>query len=1025
MAIPASEAGPAGDFGSLSAFLGVDRIDGATRSAAATAAQRVRLKAAIGTATGAPPGHGSLPGRPLKDSTLLNRKVAFKMLKQLGCEVQSMEASDDGEPEELFIEVGVIRQPVLFKMLVELGYLPQRSAEGEMMVRVVEKRARKPEEIAAALSAPRRPPRQPSRQQDDSEQSEGYPAIGRPKLRREDEQDLVNRLNRPRVLPRPGKPGSEQAEGAEVLASTKPRRTAAEQRAYLDRLLKPKAADDEVSAELAEAMAAAGSHAPGQVWPILPSARPRNAGTWPASSSSARSTSAPGATGKSRQPLPRSKTGNDDPPGQTRPLVRSSPRLVQAGLFAVQGGSGSGASSPDDLVPSLSVRSGSPFSEGSTRRPASTELVQCSAEPCQPEVTAASPQPTSMQNIGEETPVFVDNPQGPQRRREEEHVEQPSDNACVADDASFLSTGRRSDELLTSVRSSLRAAQQQAASEAENTGDWLERLLGPPSASKPADRRSRAEQRERLEQLAKPRQKKDQDPEPVDAPAPKARKASEQREACARLAVPRKPRSKADAATDDAIDEDECVLSDEDADWEPDDEQPVVKIIPSLLAQCPSRLERIDEDSPPQCNDSKDSNSQGQKKRPPVRARSQGPAPRDRAYRQAIAAYTAPVVPKDLLGAAPCKPNRPPCQGRGGRPQADRHYQQDEYESDDGSDDGEMSQDELARLAGLLSSSGNEDEAAQGEALLVNIDALYNQLLAKGKRSAETTGHSRDADAEEHEIMMARAEADSVAGAAHAPAPQGTSPKPGGDMPDDAGGEELLQSIDLLYNDMLQGNRTSPAEVRSSEEEAATQMADSGAPPAEVAPAEKEQEEMAAEAELPALLEEVLWSALLMARGSAGTKRSAAAGTNKAQARLLELLPPGQLTEACRRCPNGVPPSLLQRLAAEMPQVHAATLAVSSTGIKAARKQSTAALTQCVREARDSILASAVSPRPPLPEGDGETSRPSSAGGRSIKSSSTAAAPKGKSKPRRSSLSYWTDDALDALEAPMRKPTGR
>lgn len=1032
MAIPAPDAGPAGDFGSLSAFLGVDRIDSATRSAATTAAQRVRLKAAVGVATGAQAGHASLPGRPVKDNTLLNRKVAFKMLKQLGCEVQSAEASNDGEPEEMFIEVGVVRQPVLFKMLVELGYLAQRSADGEMMVRVVEKRARKPEEIAAALSAPRRPPRQSSRQQDDSDQSEGYPAIGRPKLRREDEQDLVNRLNRPRVPPRPAKPSSEQAEDAEVPSSTKPRRTAAEQRAYLDRLLKPKTADDELSAELAEAMAA-GSHSKGPVWPSLPPARPRNAGTWPASSASARSTSAPEATGKTRQPLQRSKTGNDNLPGQTRPLVRSSPRLVQAGLFALQGGSGSGASSPDDLVPSPSVRSESPSSECSKRRPASAELEQCSVGPGQPEVIAASPPAAStmVENTGRSSSVLADNPQGSERT-EDGQTEQPSNTEYAAEDVGFSSARSRSAELQTSIRSSLRAAQHQAAAEAENTGDWLERLLGPPSLSKPPDRRSRAEQRERLEQLAKPRQKKNQDPEPVDAPEPKVRKASEQQEACTRLAVPRKLRSTSDpsdkATTDDEIYEDESVLSNEDvedADWQPE-EQPAVRVIPSLLAQCPSRLERIDEDSPPYCNVSKDSNNQGKKKRPAVRARSQGPASRDRAERQAVAAYTAPVVPKDLLAAAPSKPTRNPCPGRGSRPQADRRYQQEEYGSDDGSDDGEMSQDELARLAGLLSSSGNEDEAAQGEAMLANIDALYNQLLAKGKHPADAKGLSHDIDDGKHEVMSARAESDSFADVAHVPASQDISPNPDGDMPNDEGGEELLESIDLLYSDMLQGSsRTLPHEPRSTEEETPTQLAETTAPPAEVASEEPEQDETAAEADLPALLEEVLWSALLLARGSAGSKRGAAAGINKTQARLLELLPPGQLTEACRRCPNGVPPSLLQRLATEMPQVHAATLAVASTGNKAARQQSTASLTQCVRKARDSILTSAVSPRPPLPEADGETSRPTSAGGRSIKSSSTAAAPKGKSKPRRSSMSYWTDDSLNALDAPVRKPNGR
>ncbi|CAJ1350567.1 unnamed protein product [Effrenium voratum] len=178
--------GPAADFGSLSAFLGVP-------------SQKLAPKVA------------KEPEPNARDTTLLNKKVAFRMLKQLGCEVRQ-------EEEASFVEVSLARQPVLFKMLVELGHAP-RKAEGELLVRVKEQRPRKPEDLIASLSQPRKT----------EATEEGYPVVGRPRLRPEDAQQLVERLYKvPKEVPK---------EKAEV---AKPRRTAAEQRAYLDRLLKPR-----------------------------------------------------------------------------------------------------------------------------------------------------------------------------------------------------------------------------------------------------------------------------------------------------------------------------------------------------------------------------------------------------------------------------------------------------------------------------------------------------------------------------------------------------------------------------------------------------------------------------------------------------------------------------------------------------------------------------------------------------------------------------------------------------------------
>lgn len=176
------DVGPAADFGSLGAFLGVER-------------PRRRE-----TAESRPP-----------ESTLLNKKVAFRMLKQLGCEVQRDESS-------CCIEVSLSEQPVLFKMLVELGHGPKRNEAGDLMVQVKEPRPRNPEQLVAALTA----------RKAKVDPNEGYPCIGRPRLRPEDEQELVKRLYKA-----PTKPQLVEPEVA------KPRRTAAEQRAYLDRLLKP------------------------------------------------------------------------------------------------------------------------------------------------------------------------------------------------------------------------------------------------------------------------------------------------------------------------------------------------------------------------------------------------------------------------------------------------------------------------------------------------------------------------------------------------------------------------------------------------------------------------------------------------------------------------------------------------------------------------------------------------------------------------------------------------------------------
>ncbi|CAE7361712.1 unnamed protein product [Symbiodinium sp. CCMP2592] len=241
------EVGPAADFGSLclgchgSAFLGVG-VPGVP-----VAERGAHLKAPLPLPTPT-----ATSARIGKDGTL-SKKVAFRMLKQLGCEVLS---DEDGEAR--YVQVGIKTQPVLFKMLVELGHAPRRGEDGEFMVQVVEQRGRKPEEVVAALSAPRKPPRAPRQEPED----EGYPSMPRPRLKPEDAQLLVNRLYKvPRRPP------------AEVKAdAAKPRRTAAEQRAYLDRLVKPRAEETQAP-ELDEVILEAGRRLlkNGITWPSFSS----------------------------------------------------------------------------------------------------------------------------------------------------------------------------------------------------------------------------------------------------------------------------------------------------------------------------------------------------------------------------------------------------------------------------------------------------------------------------------------------------------------------------------------------------------------------------------------------------------------------------------------------------------------------------------------------------------------------------------------------------------------------------------
>jgi len=118
---------------------------------------------------------------PRHDSTLLNKKVAFKMLKQFGCRVK------DGA-DVAFVEVSSDEQPLLFQMLLELGYRSVKNGEGVPSVRVAEAPRRSQEDVVAALSR-RKPPKMPLDAPADSD-----------RLSRDQTAELVQRLAAPRPL---------------------------------------------------------------------------------------------------------------------------------------------------------------------------------------------------------------------------------------------------------------------------------------------------------------------------------------------------------------------------------------------------------------------------------------------------------------------------------------------------------------------------------------------------------------------------------------------------------------------------------------------------------------------------------------------------------------------------------------------------------------------------------------------------------------------------------------------------------
>ena len=463
----------------------------------------------------------------------------------------------------------------------------------------------------------------------------------------------------------------------------------------------------------------------------------------------------------------------------------------------------------------------------------------------------------------------------------------------------------------------------------ESTGAWLERLLGPAKfPGRSFERRSGKEQRERLEELAKPRQVKE--PEPTTLPS-KPRSPRSQQEACKRLAQPRKPKTLEAAATETAEGMAEGDTALQEADEETDGvESAPVKIIPSLLAQCPPRLERIDEEA-------KEARSQPRRSPHPhgrsERSRSQG-------ARGRCAPYAVPVVPRHLVE---------PVEHRSREAKAWRRPAHGTH----GKDHEDLTPEEIAKIANLLA---GEVEVEESEAMLHNIDALYSQLMGQTNLCPEAV------DSADSEDLGAEPD---LAGMVPEPEPceqlAEDFVKASSGPAQECDGENLLADIDRLYSQMLDGKGLEPTahtyEVTISQPAAleVRQLAEMRPEMLEAAPEPAEPLSEASMEDLPGLLEEVLWSAILLTRGAAGRKlEPGCAEDGIAEAvRIYALLPCTALQVPCRSvscgccrqaawprlpidaphvvfkaivrllkaaCLVALPSSLLQRLATELPK---------------------------------------------------------------------------------------------------------
>jgi hypothetical protein len=283
-------------------------------------------------------------------------------------------------------------------------------------------------------------------------------------------------------------------------------------------------------------------------------------------------------------------------------------------------------------------------------------------------------------------------------------------------------------------------------------------------------------------------------------------------------------------------------------------------------------------------------------------------------------------------------------------------------------------------ISKLISDANGNDLDSE---MLANIDQLYTVLL---DRNGLEAAYAAAVDA------AAPAAVDDNVGAAMCCADSKDEMHNGENVASDFSQEQLLTTIDQLYDKVL-GNTDDEKHCEQVGNDASQYDNDN-------------------QVQLNGLrqdLEEVLWSALFMKRG-AGDRIDV-------QAKLFELVPAKSLVQSLRACGGRtiMAPSLLQRLAAELPRVHAVTTEAGGCAGNAEVTTSISELVRVIRDARDNLLslASAVNVS--------STNMPdeSADGG---KTPEDATEPEKTSKrpprkpPRRTALSHWMADDLVAKD---------
>ena len=866
------DVGPAGDFGSLSAFLGV-----------ASHGNRNRSNGVLGVQ-----GAKDVASKDRTADCTLNKKVAFRMLKQLGCEVRP-EANDTN-----FVEVSLAKQPVLFKMLVELGHGPSRNEEGTMVVRVQEQRPRRPEEVVAALSAPRK---------SKTPEEEGYPSIGlRHRLKPEDEEQLVKRLYAPKSVPKdlPEK------------STSKPRRTATEQRAYLDRLLKPRecaevSGPEDLKLEIGMGLAGPQHSSNRLEWPKF-------------SSPSAR--------------LAKPKVDRKGLAGLSKGNGHNGP-LVQAGQLLLS----------ESPVRHLEE----PLAEGFEEQVVvEAEFLDHEHESIESRDSPKSDNPSEAKDVKEGEGDDVDS--------------EPLDPLDRLD---------RLDRL-----------------DPESFAVAVDRLLG--SAPK-LQKRSAQEQQlhaERLSALAQPRKKAPTETKTAEM----KRSPRSQREACNRLAQPRlkaphEPSHASNAATNPSTNAasnagrvvDTDIVEDElEEEEEVEAEEVVVQVIPSMLAQC--SLERIDEEG--------------------------SRAARARRRQRTPVGAAGPVGPTPYLATMSLSKREKP-----------------EKQGLKRADTTERKQADLQ--SGPRLAFAAEDGGAQDESMLHDIDALYSQLIKPVDDTIDFVGTvSQPSDTGNPTNLLAKKtpEAPDIYEEVYETETPEVIAEPAhlSNLKD----EDLLATIDQLFHEMIQGNGSDARPSANcnwdnlgsgdvddvdSKANKVDLTSDSTHPEKlKVPTASKEVESGGSAAldsdtadddlEIPMLLEEVLWSALLIAR--------------RGHSAVVSELPVLQLKIAASLCP--LPCSLQQRLAVELPELSLALASEGGAGgpcpvdgsVRDVQEKRTVvgSLRETLRKTRDALLG--LASQSSQTEEAAQDKRP-------VKMQKVP-----KRQKRKTSLSYWTEESLEQLEAP-------